>query len=304
MPEEKLPDRIQNEESKTLRPVNEEAEKWLYRPIKCLDFGFVYLVDYLGSDAAIAQAARVSYGKGTKKVSDDEALIWYLMDNEHTTPFEMCELKFHAKMPIFVARQWVRHRTASINEVSRRYSEVSEEFYLPQVGDLRKQSRENRQGREDELSAENQAKVLAILQEQYRQQLSGYREFTEMELARELARIHISVANYTEWYWKIDLRNLFNFLRLRIDKHAQYEIRVYAEAMARIVKDMFPMAYGAFEEFQLNADKFSATEKKILRLARSRIRMDEDDMEELAFKFLKNKRRTKKFLEKWKSIFK
>ena len=238
----------------------------------------------MGSDAAIAQAARVSYGKGTKKVSDDEALIWYLMDNEHTTPFEMCELKFHAKMPIFVARQWVRHRTASINEVSRRYSEVSEEFYLPQVGDLRKQSRENRQGREDELSAENQAKVLAILQEQYRQQLSGYREFTEMELARELARIHISVANYTEWYWKIDLRNLFNFLRLRIDKHAQYEIRVYAEAMARIVKDMFPMAYGAFEEFQLNADSFRHG-KKILRLARSRIRMDEDDMEELAFKF-------------------
>ena len=206
-------------------------------------------MDYLGSDAAIAQAARVSYGKGTKKVSDDEALIWYLMDNEHTTPFEMCELKFHAKMPIFVARQWVRHRTASINEVSRRYSEVSEEFYLPQVGDLRKQSRENRQGREDELSAENQAKVLAILQEQYRQQLSGYREFTEMELARELARIHISVANYTEWYWKIDLRNLFNFLRLRIDKMRSMKFAFMRKRWRALSKICFRWRMGHLKNF-------------------------------------------------------
>ena len=286
------------------RPINAGAEKWLQNPIKCLDFGFVYLVDYLGNDAAIAQAARVSYGKGTKKINDDEALIRFLMRHNHSGPFEMCELKFHAKMPIFVARQWIRHRTASINEVSGRYSEMPNEFYLPDVSQIRCQSKDNKQGRGGELDNVCKARVLGLLLESYKYQSCAYKEFLEMDLARELARIGLSVANYTEWYWKIDLRNLFNFLRLRLDKHAQYEIRVYAEAMARIVKDAFPIAYKAFEDYQLNPVMFSGPELKFLHLIRHRLQMRLDDMRKLALEHFKNERETEEFLEKIKKYFK
>ncbi|MBI3046582.1 MAG: FAD-dependent thymidylate synthase [Candidatus Harrisonbacteria bacterium] len=299
MDNEKLPEQIQNKEKKTLRPVNPGAEKWLNRPVKCLDHGFVYLVDYLGDDSAIAQAARVSYGQGTKKVSEDRGLIRYLMRHRHTTPFEMCELKFHCKMPIFVARQWIRHRTANVNEYSGRYSEMSDEFYLPNSAVLRKQSQGNKQGRsEEKLTSEQQAKVLQLFKEDYERQYKNYQESLNLGLTRELARIGLSVANYTQWYWKIDLHNLFHFLNLRLDNHAQYEIRVYGEAMARIVKDAFPLAYEAFEDYRLNAGNFSGPELKLLRLLAKRWPIDKSSAREIASINFRNKRETEEFLKK------
>jgi len=257
---------VPEEKEGTARPVNPGAEQWLEKPIPCLDHGFVRLVDYMGNDAAIVQAARVSYGAGTKKVSEDRGLVRYLLRNVHTTPFEMCELKFHCKMPIFVARQWIRHRTANVNEYSARYSEVKDEFYLPDPDVLKKQSSENRQGRGEELTDEQKRRVLYLLRADYAQEYSTYEQLLgEIELARELARIGLSVAAYTQWYWKIDLHNLFHFLRLRLDSHAQYEIRVFAEAMARIVKDAFPVAWEAFEDYRLKAVSFSRLEIEVLK---------------------------------------
>lgn len=299
MDNEKLPERIRGKESETLRPVNPGAEKWLNRPVKCLDYGFVYLVDYLGDDSAIAQAARVSYGQGTKKISEDRGLVRYLMRHKHTTPFEMCELKFHCKMPIFVARQWIRHRTANVNEYSARYSEMLDEFYLPKSQALRKQSQANKQGRSnEELAPAQSAKVLELLSGLYNAQYKGYKELLDMELARELARISLSVANYTQWYWKIDLHNLFHFLRLRLDSHAQHEIRVYGEAMTRIVKDAFPIAYEAFEDFQLNARTFSSPELKLLQLLAKRWPINKSDAREIAIINFRNKREAEEFLDK------
>ncbi len=297
MKREKLPPRISSEKGSTLRPVNPGAEKWLNRPVKCLDHGFVYLVDYLGTDSEIARSARVSYGKGTKQVSEDQGLLRYLMRNAHTSPLEMAELKFHCKMPIFVARQWIRHRTANVNEYSGRYSEMLDEFYTPPPAVLRKQSQTNRQGRGDErLTPAQEARVLELLKGLYKEQYGAYKEMLGMGLTRELSRIGLSVANYTQWYWKIDLHNLFHFLRLRLDSHAQYEIRVFGEAMAQIVKDAFPIAYAAFEDYQVNAQRFSGPELELLSAAIKGTL--QKPLQEAALERFQNKRETEEFLAK------
>lgn len=260
---------IQAQESR--RPISEGAEKWIGKPIQCLDYGFVYLVDYMGNDQAITQAARVSYGAGTKKVSEDEGLIRYLKRNKHTTPLEMVEFKFHCKMPIFVARQWIRHRTANVNEYSARYSKLGSEFYIPQPEHLAVQSATNRQGRGDAVTDEDAERIVQMLKEDGQQEYQHYLHLLNEEdgaaidpdrpcLARELARMVLGVNFYTEWYWKIDLHNLMHFLQLRLDSHAQYEIRVFAEAMAQIVKDAVPIAYQAFEDYHKNSMTLSAPE--------------------------------------------
>lgn len=301
MPEE-LPQRIINDEetNKTLRVVSFGAEKLLYRPIKCLDKGFVYLIDYAGNDEAVVQAARVSYGKGTKKVSEDRGLIRYLLRHKHTTPFEMVEFKFHCKMPIFVARQWIRHRTASVNEYSARYSEIKDEFYLPESAVLKKQDKKNKQGRSEKLTDEQKYFILETLKQEYDSQLKMYRAFDEIELARELARVGIAVGNYTEWYWKIDLHNLLHFLKLRLDKHAQYEIRVYTEAIAKIVKDVVPLCYEAFEDYVLDAITFSGPEVKFMQ--NHQIPAAENVLRPLVLDALENKRETDEFMEKLKNL--
>ncbi len=219
----------------------------------------------MGSDAAIVQAARVSYGKGTTKVNRDKALIRYLLRHRHSTPFEMVELKFHAKMPIFVARQWVRHRTANINEYSLRYSEAQHDFYIPQKEDIHFQSQFNKQGRDEtEVPHELKEKVVKYFEEISEKTFSIYNELNEAGIARELARGILPVNLYTEWYWKNDLHNIFHFLRLRMDEHAQYEIRVFADAMASFVKKVVPIAYEAFEDYILNGISFSKLEKELL----------------------------------------
>lgn len=275
---EELPNRIVSEENQiatTLRPRSEGAEKWLRRPIKCLNHGFVYLVDYMGNDDAIVQAARVSYGIGTKKTSEDRGLIRYLKRNKHTTPLEMVEFKFHCKMPIFVARQWIRHRTANVNEYSARYSILDNEFYVPALENLALQSTTNRQGRGDAVNAEEADIICALIKEDSERQYNHYTELLNEKdgaainphrpcLARELARMGLGVNFYTQWYWKIDLHNLMHFLGLRMDKHAQYEIRVFAEAMARIVKDAVPIAFEAFEDYHLNGMMLSQWEIELV----------------------------------------
>jgi thymidylate synthase (FAD) len=294
--------RLYTKQIKTYRPVSRGAERWLGKPIRCLDHGFVYLVDYMGDDASITQAARVSYGKGTKTVNEDRGLIRYLRRHHHTTPFEMVEFKFHAKMPIFVARQWIRHRTANVNEYSGRYSEMLNEFYLPEAGALRKQSVQNRQGRGDELSTEHQKLVLHMLKEEYEHSFATYQRFLEpdINLSRELSRIGLSVANYTQWYWKIDLHNLMHFLRLRMDPHAQYEIRVYADALARIIRDAVPLAYEAFEDYVCNGMHISGPEKELLQ--KHSFPMKEKIAREIVFDRLKNKRETEECIEKFKLL--
>ncbi|TSC52572.1 MAG: thymidylate synthase (FAD) [Parcubacteria group bacterium LiPW_41] len=252
-------------EEKTNRPPNSGGESWIEKQITCLDHGFVKLVDFMGNDAEIARAARVSYGRGTKKVREDEALIRYLLRNKHTSPFEMVEIKFHCKMPIFVARQWIRHRTANVNEYSGRFSIMSDKFYVPKPEVLKKQSEENKQGRDEDLSDEQKQRVLELLTTDFGRVYDDYKELTEIGLAKELARIGLSVANYTEWFWKIDLHNLFHFLKLRLDPHAQYEIRVYAEAIAQIIKDLCPASYQAFEDYILNSVSFSRQEVEWIR---------------------------------------
>jgi len=264
MIEEQLPDRIFENPGVTLRPISEGAEKWLYRPIQCLDHGFVYLVDYTGTDLSVVDAARVSYGQGTKSVNTAEGLIRYLRRHVHTSPSEMVEVKFHCKMPIVVARQWVRHRTANINEYSGRYSEMLDEFYLPALDDIKAQAKDNKQGRGDELPLDIRQEVRTRFAEGYRRQYEDYKWFLDVGVAKEIARLGLPVANYTQWYWKIDLHNLMHFLRLRLDSHAQYEIRVYGEAMARIIKDAFPLSFGAFEDYQLHAISFSRLELDVL----------------------------------------
>jgi thymidylate synthase (FAD) len=220
----------------------------------------------MGSDAAIVQAARVSYGAGTKQVNEDRGLIRYLMRHAHSTPFEMVEFKFHVKLPMFVARQWIRHRTANVNEYSGRYSVMKDEFYVPAAEQVRFQSATNKQGRADEgFSPDEAAQILASMTTSQQDLYEEYEELLEKNLARELARINLPMSLYTEWYWKIDLHNLFHFLRLRMDDHAQYEIRVYAEAMARLVRDIVPFAYEAFEDYALNAVRFTAPEIRAMK---------------------------------------
>lgn len=246
--------------------MTEQVQALLGKEFRCLDKGFVRLIDVMGDDAAIVQAARVSYGSGTKKVHEDRGLIRYLMRHLHTTPFEMVEFKFHVKLPIFVARQWIRHRTANVNEYSGRYSEMKDEFYVPDPDQVRAQSAMNKQGRADMAFDVDQAEKIRTTMQQTQDMLYGqYQELLSTDLAREIARINLPVSNYTEWYWKTDLHNLFHFLRLRIDAHAQYEIRVYGEAMAEIVKAAAPLAYEAFEDYILHARRFSRTELEVMR---------------------------------------
>ena len=243
------------------RIVVPEAEELLDREIPVLDKGFVRLVDYLGGDQRIVQAARVSYGAGTKSFRQDRGLIHYLLRNDHTSPFEQVILTFHTKMPVFVARQWVRHRTARLNEISGRYSVMKDEFYVPDADQLRFQSTDNKQARGDEALPDDVA--ASILQEFRDDQVALYAHYTKMidqGLAREVARANLPLSLYTEWYWQIDLHNLFRFLHLRMDAHAQYEIRVFAEAMSECAKAVAPMAYEAFEEHILGSVRFSRAE--------------------------------------------
>ena len=246
----------------TLRAVSEGMEAHLYRAHQVLDHGFVRVIDYMGDDAAICQAARVSYGAGTKHVSNDEGLIRYLMRHWHSTPFEMCELKLHVKLPVFVARQWIRHRTANVNEYSARYSILDREFYIPEPSALAAQSTVNSQGRGEALTGEEAARVLEILKGDAGRAYDHYEEMLSQEgkagLARELARMNLPANVYTQWYWKTDLHNLFHFLRLRADAHAQYEIRVYAETICEVVKDWVPIAYRAFEDYRMGGVTLSS----------------------------------------------
>ena len=242
-----------------------EIEGILYKSYCVLDHGFVRVVDYMGGDASIVQAARVSYGKGTKKLREDTSLINYLMRNKHTTPLEMCEIKFHIKLPIFVARQWVRHRTANINEYSARYSVLDKEFYLPDKENVAEQSSSNAQGRGEAVDADRASLVLDILQKDSALCYRHYEQMLDCNIARELARANLTLNYYTQWYWKIDLHNLLHFLKLRADQHAQYEIRAYASVMLDIVKLWVPIAHSAFLNYSLNAFTFSAKSIEVVR---------------------------------------
>ncbi|MDR1627013.1 MAG: FAD-dependent thymidylate synthase [Spirochaetia bacterium] len=241
------------------------AEDILDKEFPVLDKGFVRLVDYLGGDERIVQAARVSYGKGTKSYREDRGLISYLLRNRHTSPFEQVVFTFHVKLPVFVARQWVRHRTARLNEISGRYSVMKDEFYVPAAGDLAAQSTDNRQGRGGEaLSPEKAAEVLDILVSGQKRTYAEYERLLG-SVAREIARINLPLSFYTEWYWQIDLHNLLHFLRLRLDAHAQKEIRLYAEVLYGIAKKVCPLALEAFEEHEKGAVVFSAKEFAALK---------------------------------------
>lgn len=253
----------------TRRPTVPALEEMLFTPLPCLDHGFVRAVDYMGNDGAVVQAARVSYGSGTKKVSEDRGLIRYLMRHRHTTPFEMCELKLHVKLPIFVARQWIRHRTASVNENSGRYSILDREFYLPRPEDLAVQSTNNKQGRGEALDADTSAEVLRLLRRDAEQSYDTYEALLDTHhLARELARMNLGVNYYTQWYWKIDLHNLLHFLSLRIDPHAQYEIRVYGEAIAALTAAWVPLVWEAFQDYRVGAVTLS---RQMLDVVRRRL---------------------------------
>jgi thymidylate synthase (FAD) len=244
---------------------NPQAEEILDKEFKCLNAGFVRLVDYMGEDESIVQAARVSYGKGTKSISEDRILLRYLMRHSHTTPFEMVELKFHVKLPIFIARQWIRHRTANVNELSGRYSIMKDEFYVPDPKAVKLQNVRNKQGRaDDEVPAELRQKVLDVILSDQKYSYNHYEDFIKDNIARELARINLPLSLYTEWYWKIDLHNLLHFLHLRMDRHAQYEIRIYAETIGKIVKRVAPMAWEAFEDYVFYSERFSKAELKVI----------------------------------------
>ena len=267
----------QNQENKTKRVTVPELEKILYEAIPILDHGFIRVVDYMGDDTSIVQAARVSYGKGTKKVSTDSGLIKYLMRHWHSTPFEMCEIKYHVKLPIFIARQWIRHRTANVNEYSARYSILDKEFYLPASENLAAQSQNNRQGRGDVLEGDQAKKVLELIKGDAEQTYNNYETMLNerydgsvinkngVGLARELARMNLTLNTYTQWYWKTDLLNLMNFLRLRADSHAQYEIRAYADAMLHTVKKWVPITYEAFMDYRVGGTEVSAKGKTIIQ---------------------------------------
>ncbi|MBQ06711.1 MAG: thymidylate synthase (FAD) [Roseobacter sp.] len=267
-------DALRAEPKQTLRAVSEGMESLLYKAIPVLDHGFVRVIDYMGDDAAICQAARVSYGRGTKSVQNDEGLIRYLMRHWHSTPFEMCEIKLHVKLPVFVARQWIRHRTANVNEYSARYSILDREFYIPEPSHVNAQSVVNNQGRGGVLEGAEAARVLEILKSDSNRAYDNYEAMIaetgpdgepQDGLARELARMNLPSNIYTQWYWKVDLHNLFHFLRLRADAHAQYEIRVYADAICNVVADWVPAAYRAFEDYRLGGATMSNTALECIR---------------------------------------
>lgn len=251
----------------TLRPVAAGLEELLYRPLPVLDQGFLRVVDYMGDDGAIVQAARVSYGRGTRSLRDDAGLIGYLMRHRHSTPFEMCEIKYHVKLPIFVARQWIRHRTANVNEYSARYSILEREFYLPAPEALATQSTTNSQGRGAVLEGEAAARVLETLKRDAERAFDHYEAMLNEGggLARELARLNLPLGTYTQWYWKTDLHNLFHFLALRADAHAQWEIRAYAEAMLETVKVWVPLAFAAFMENRMKGAVLTAGQLTVIR---------------------------------------
>ena len=267
----------QSQENITKRVTAPELEKILYEAIPILDHGFIRVVDYMGDDTSIVQAARVSYGKGTKKVSTDSGLIKYLMRHWHSTPFEMCEIKYHVKLPIFIARQWIRHRTANVNEYSARYSILDKEFYLPDPEHLAAQSQNNRQGRGEVLEGDQAKKVLDLLKTDAERTYNNYEEMlnerydgtvideNKIGLARELARMNLTLNTYTQWYWKTDLLNLMNFLRLRSDHHAQYEIRAYADAMLDTLKKWVPITFEAFMDYRVGGTEVSAKGKSVIQ---------------------------------------
>ena len=266
----------QSQKNTTKRVTSPELEKILYEVLPVLDHGFVRVVDYMGDDTSIVQSARVSYGKGTKKVSTDSGLIKYLMRHKHSTPFEMCEIKYHVKLPIFVARQWIRHRTANVNEYSARYSILDKEFYLPAKENLAAQSKNNRQGRGDLINGKQAQDILKILKEDAEKSYNDYETMlnerydgtiineNKKGLARELARMNLTLNTYTQWYWKTDLLNLLNFLSLRADDHAQYEIRAYADVMIDSLKRWVPITYEAFMDYRIGGLELSSKGKSVI----------------------------------------
>tara|TARA_Y100000992_G_C21236315_1_gene478270 strand:- start:430 stop:1377 length:948 start_codon:yes stop_codon:yes gene_type:complete len=267
----------QAQKNVTKRVTSPELEKILYEAMPVLDHGFVRVVDYMGDDTSIVQSARVSYGKGTKKVSTDSGLIKYLMRHRHSTPFEMCEIKYHIKLPIFIARQWIRHRTANVNEYSARYSIMDKEFYVPSKENLAAQSKSNRQGRGNLINGTQADNILKILKEDAERNYQHYEEMLNEKfdgtiiddkkqgLARELARMNLTLNSYTQWYWKTDLLNLLNFLALRADSHAQFEIREYADVMMNTVKKWVPTTYDAFVDYRVGGMELSAKGKTVIQ---------------------------------------
>ena len=270
-------DQARSSNFETRRPTVPELEEIMFKPLPVLDHGFVRIIDYMGDDAAIVQAARVSYGKGTTKVSDDAGLLNYLLRHRHSTPFEMCEIKYHIKLPIFIARQWIRHRTANVNEYSARYSVLDREFYIPDQVNLATQSKSNRQGRGEVLEGKEAAAVLDLLRDDAENNYNHYVEMLNEDesghiidesrdgLSRELARMNLTLNTYTQWYWKIDLHNLLHFLSLRADEHAQYEIRVYAEAIIETVKRWRPITYDAFIDHRVNSVTLSGKAIQVVK---------------------------------------
>ena len=267
----------QSQETSTKRVTAPNLEKILYEAIPILDHGFIRVVDYMGNDTSIVQAARVSYGKGTKKVSTDAGLINYLMRHWHSTPFEMCEIKYHVKLPIFIARQWIRHRTANVNEYSARYSILDKEFYMPSKENLAAQSASNRQGRGELINGKQADDILNILKKDAEQTYENYEIMlnerfdgtvineSNKGLARELARMNLTLNTYTQWYWKTDLLNLLNFLSLRADSHAQYEIRAYADVMTNTLKKWVPITFDSFMDYRVGGMELSAKGKSVIK---------------------------------------
>ena len=283
---------LQSQSYKTKRVIAPELEEILYEALPILDHGFIRVIDYMGNDNSIVQAARVSYGKGTKKVNTDSGLIKYLMRHWHSTPFEMCEIKYHVKLPIFIARQWIRHRTANVNEYSARYSILDKEFYLPSKENLAAQSTNNRQGRGNVISGGQAEEVLSLLKDDAERTYKNYEEMlnerydgsvideSKTGLARELARMNLTLNTYTQWYWKTDLLNLMNFLRLRADHHAQYEIRAYADVMLNTLKRWVPITYDAFMDYRVGGTEISSKGKDVLKklIRGEKISIEETDL--------------------------
>ena len=282
----------QSQQNTTKRVTAPELEKILYEAMPALDHGFVRVIDYMGNDSSIVQSARVSYGKGTKKVSTDSGLIKYLMRHWHSTPFEMCEIKYHVKLPIFIARQWIRHRTANVNEYSARYSILDKEFYLPEPKHLAAQSKSNRQGRGDIIEGDQAKQVLELLKNDAENTYNNYEimlnerydgtiiDEKKIGLARELARMNLTLNTYTQWYWKIDLLNLMNFLRLRADDHAQYEIRAYAYIMLETLKKWVPITYEAFMDYRVGGTEISTKGKIVIQklISGEKVSVDESGL--------------------------
>ena len=283
---------LQSQSNKTKRVTAPRLEEILYEALPILDHGFIRVIDYMGNDNSIVQAARVSYGKGTKKVNTDSGLIKYLMRHWHSTPFEMCEIKYHVKLPIFIARQWIRHRTANVNEYSARYSILDKEFYLPSKENLAAQSSSNRQGRGEVITGDQAEKVLGLLKEDAERTYRNYEEMLNQKydgsiidekkigLARELARMNLTLNSYTQWYWKTDLLNLMNFLRLRADHHAQYEIRAYADVMLDTLKRWVPITFDAFMDYRVGGTEVSSKGKEVIKklISGEKISIEQTDL--------------------------